>query len=577
MNASVVGVERGAIELRVVQAFGNCPQYIQARDYELLPAIEEMGKERRVRRLSRIDRAERTIIQSADNFYIASYFSGERGTLAHGADVSHRGGRPGFVRIDDDQTLTFPDFTGNFHFNTLGNILTNPRAGLLFLDFENRDLLYLTGTAQVIWDSEEKRAFAGAERLVTFTFEEGICVEDAVPMHWRFREYSPSLTQTGSWEEVATALAARREGNVYRNYRVARVEPESTTITSFYLEPEDGGRIPCHEPGQFLPLELHRPGSGEPIRRTYTISTAPNGSHYRLSIKRELAPEPDLPPGLASNYFHDHIRVGSVLRAMSPRGKFTLGDESVRPLVMLSGGVGLTPMVSMLEQLVSNDDKCGCLREIWFIHGARNGAEHAFAEHVRALADRCNLIRLHFQYSRPAPSDKLGRDYDGIGHVDIGLVKSLLPFDDYDFYLCGPPPFMRANYEGLKSLNVSDVRIHYEFFGEGASLCREAPSFEVAAPLDANPVAVRFTRSGITTVWEPAKGTLLDLAESEGLTPAYSCRSGICQTCSTGIVSGTVDYLDPPMAPPKPGEALICCSYPRRGAEGEEEAVLLDL
>lgn len=578
MTASVVSIEEDVIEMRVKQAFGNCPQYIQARDFEPLPAIDRVGEELPLMRSSELGEHERAMIGRADNFYIASYFSTARGNVAHGADVSHRGGKPGFVRIDDERTLTFPDFTGNFHFNTLGNLLLNPRAGLLFIDFENRDLLYLTGTAEIIWDGEEKRAFTGAQRLVRFTLEEGIRVEGAVPLRWRFREYSPSLTQTGSWEEVAATLAAKREGNVYRSYRVTRVAPESTMITSFYLEPEDGIRLPCHEAGQFLPLELHPSGAEAPILRTYTISTAPNGSHYRLSIKREGPAKPGLLPGLASNYFHDHVKVGTVLRAMSPRGKFTLEDNSLRPVVLLSAGVGLTPMVSMLEQLVSNDNKCGCQRSVWFIHGARNSAEHAFADHVRKLADRCKLIQVHFRFSQPSPSDQAGRDYDSSGHVDIDLIRSLLPFDDYDFYLCGPPPFMHSMYEGIKSLNVSDDRIHYEFFGAGASLHREAhPSFEAAAAPKVGPVPVRFARSGIEAVWEPSKGTLLDLAESEGLTPAYSCRSGICQTCSTKILSGDVQYLEPPMAPPNADEALICCSFPRREVEHGDDAVVLDL
>jgi ferredoxin-NADP reductase/predicted pyridoxine 5'-phosphate oxidase superfamily flavin-nucleotide-binding protein len=581
VNGQVARLSDGNIEIRVAQAFGNCPQYIQARDFELLPDIDRVGEEKPARSLDRFGDVERELLARADNFYIASNFSDDRGSVSHGTDVSHRGGKPGFVRIDDERTLTFPDFLGNFHFNTLGNILLNPRTGLLFIDFANRDLLYLTGSAEILWDSEEGRAFAGAERLVRFSLDEGIRVHRAVPIKWEFRDYSPSLNQGGSWEEVAATLAARREGNRYRDYCVTRVQPESTNVTSFMLEPDDGGAIPCHQAGQFLPLEIHLPGVDEPIRRTYTISNAPNGEYLRLSIKREGPGSPNLPPGLASNSFHDHVRVGAILRAMTPRGKFTLDESSVRPVVLLSAGVGITPMISMLEQLVANSEKCGCERPVWFIHGARNGAEHAFAARVRDLAQRCEKVHAYFRYSRPAAGEKQGLHFDSAGHVDIDLLKSLLPFDDYDFYLCGPTPFMQSMYEGLKSLNVSDARIHYEFFGEGASLHREARRGFAAQPAElakAGPVMVRFLRSGTETIWEPSKGTLLDLAESEGLTPPYSCRSGICQTCSTRIVSGDVVYVEPPMAPPEEGEALICCSYPRRDDKGEDdEAVVLDL
>ena len=169
-----------------------------------------------------------------------------------------------------------------------------------------------------------------------------------------------------------------------------------------------------------------------------------------------------------------------------------------------------------------------------------------------------------------------------MGHVDIELLKSLLPFDDHEFYFCGPPPFMESLYNGLKSLHVADDRIHYEFFGPGTTLLQKfSPGSEslTEALGDRQPVEVRFTRSGIETLWDPSKGTLLDLAESEGLQPAYSCRSGICQTCSTGVVSGNVDYLESPMTEPAENQALICCSYPRSEPVGDENAarLILDL
>ncbi len=581
MNGKIVAVGDGGIEVRVVQSFGNCPQYIQARDFELVPAIDTVGEERPVERASRFGDSEGAIITKADNFYIASQFSEDRARASHGVDVSHRGGKPGFVRIDNDHTLTWPDFVGNFHFNTLGNILLNPRVGLLFIDFDDQDLLYMTGTAEIIWDSEELRAFTGAQRLVRFSMENAIRVVGALPIRWRFREYSPTLEQTGSWEEVAATLAARAEGNVYREFSVTRVEKEGANITSFYLEPKDEGPIPCHKAGQFLPLELHPPGVDAPVLRTYTISDAPNGSYYRLSIKREPSAKPGLPPGIASNYFHDQVTPGTTLRAMSPRGKFTLDISSSRPIVLISAGVGTTPMISMLNQLVKDSVKCGCQRQIWFFHGARNGAEHAFGAHVRGLAEQCETLHVHIRYSRPAESDRQDTDYDSQGHVDIDLLKSLLPLDDYDFYVCGPPPFMEAIYSELKSLNIADERIYYEFFGQGASLHRERRTGveSLATPPDTGPVAVSFVRSGISAVWDPSKGTLLDLAEAEGLRPDYSCRSGICQTCTTKIVSGSVEYLEPPMAPPSEGEVLICCSYPRPQKDGGEadDGIVLDL
>lgn len=267
---------------------------------------------------------------------------------------------------------------------------------------------------------------------------------------------------------------------------------------------------------------------------------------------------------------------------MPPRGKFTLEDSSTRPVVLISGGVGVTPMISMLEQLDKDRKGCGCSRQVWFIHGSKNSEVHAFGDYVRSLANDWPCLRTHVRYSRPLDSDIEGKDYDSVGRIDVDLLKSLLSLDDYEFYLCGPTPFMGSVFDGLKSLNVSDERIHYEFFGLGATLHKERPgSFESLAKQlgDRAPVTVQFVRSGIEATWDPTKGSLLDLAESEGLRPAFSCRSGICQTCTTRIVSGNVDYLEPPMVQPEEGDALICCSYPRakEDAADVDEKIILDL
>ncbi|MEN8133332.1 MAG: pyridoxamine 5'-phosphate oxidase family protein, partial [Pseudomonadota bacterium] len=582
MTGKLTAISDGGFEIKIDQTFGNCPQYIQSRSFEFLPEVDTIGEQRSIQALNRLDDRASEIISIADNFYIATHYSEDPENHSHGTDASHRGGKPGFVRIEDDQTLTFPDFTGNNHFNTIGNIMMNPLAGLLFIDFESGDLLYLTCKAKIIWDSDELHAFDGAQRLVRFTLDEGILVKNGMPIRWNFLEYSPSLEKTGSWEEVAGTITERKEGNVYRNYQVVRVEPESKTITSVYLKPEKGDDIHCHKAGQFLPIEIQPPGLDTPIQRTYTISNAPNGSYYRLSIKREPPAKPDLPPGVSSNYFHDYVRPGTTIRAMSPRGKFTLEESSTRPVVLISGGVGATPMICMLEQLDKDRKGCGCSRQVWFIHAAQNSEVHAFGDYVRNLAIDWASLRVHVRYSRPLDSDIEGKDYDSIGHVDIDLLKSLLSFDDYEFYLCGPPPFMESLYDGLKALNIADERIHYEFFGPGATLHKEQPSgfVSLAEQLgDRAPVPVQFARSGIEATWDPTKGSLLDLAESKGLQPAYSCRSGICQTCATKVVQGEVDYIEPPMVAPGEDTALICCSYPRAKAKENEDVtpLVLDL
>ena len=576
----VAAVRDHFITIRIDQAFGNCPQYIQSRDYELLPGIDAIGEPLARKELDGLDDHAREIIATADHFYIATHYSGDVGDGRDGADVSHRGGKPGFVRIEDERTLIFPDFAGNNFFNTIGNICANPKAGLLFIDFDSGDLLYLTGKAEIIWDSEETSAFVGAERFVRLTVDEGRLIESAVPIRWIFRDYSPSLSFTGSWAEVSDKLAAVQDGNKLRDYRVLRVERESDSISSFYLQPEDGDEIPCHQAGQFLPIEIQPPGSEAPIRRPYTISNAPNGNYYRLSIKREPPAKPGMQPGLSSGFFHDHVKSGTIIRALAPRGKFTLDESNTRPVVMISGGVGATPMISLLEQLRKNTDGCGRTRPVWYIHGAINSGVHAFRDQVHRLAREFSYLTTHVRYSRPLAKDVEGKDHDSTGHVDLELLKSLLPLDDYDFYLCGPTSFMESLYRDLQTLGVADERIHYEFFGAAITLKKKPGTQSLIDELgDQQSVAVHFARSGIETTWDPSRGTLLDLAESEGLQPAYSCRSGVCQTCVTKVSKGQVAYTEQPMVDPGENTALICSAYPRHteGENGDDLPLILDL
>ena len=220
-------------------------------------------------------------------------------------------------------------------------------------------------------------------------------------------------------------------------------------------------------------------------------------------------------------------------------------------------------MVAMLNQIVAD----GATRPVWFVHGTRNGREHAFAGHIRDLAARFDAVTAHVRYSRPDPEDRQGTDYDSAGHVDIDLLRTLLPFGDYDFYLCGPAAFMQSVYRGLRDLNVAEDRIHYEFFGPATVLKdpKETAEADADAEPDTAPVPVRFERTGKSADWSRSRGSLLDLAEAEGLTPAYSCRSGICGTCAVDVVAGGVDYAEQPLATPEPGQALICCATPRDG------------
>ena len=364
------------------------------------------------------------------------------------------------------------------------------------------------------------------------------------------------------------------ERNAHVELNVARIERESDCITSFYLERTDGQKLAPWEPGQFLPIRLRIPGHDAPVTRTYTLSTSANPDYYRLSIRR-------LDPAVASQYLHDNARPGMRIEAMAPRGKFVLDRSSDRPAVFVSGGVGITPMIAMMEHIMAEGRRTGSFRPAHFIHGTQNGAVHAFSRHIRAMAGEHPRMQVHFAYSRPTGDDTLGTTHHSEGHVTIDTLKALLPFGDYDFYLCGPSAFMSTLYEGLTAMNVPPERIHYESFGPG-SVLKPVIAHKPAGELAGDTLArVRFAKSGIDAVWSPGKGNLLELAEEAGLAVAFGCRSGVCGTCKTAIRSGAVDYLEEPLVDRATNEVLLCCSQPRRApghrADTHEPDVVLEL
>jgi ferredoxin-NADP reductase/predicted pyridoxine 5'-phosphate oxidase superfamily flavin-nucleotide-binding protein len=575
-NGQVEKIDADGFTLAVQQSFGNCPQYIQGRDTSLsnqIDAVAYAKQEKFVSHSDRLDASAQALISNADTFFIASSFKGGEGEMSvpSGVDVSHRGGKPGFVRIDDECTLTIPDFVGNFFFNTLGNLLLEPRAGLLFVDFTNGNVLHLAGKAEIIWDGDELKSVTGADRLLRFRVTQAIFVEASLPLRWSAPAASPILARTGSWEDAARSILAGKVPNVYRRFRIQSAVNESATIRSLLLVPVDGLGVASHEPGQFLPIRISLPdASGETtsLLRTYTISDAPNGSSYRLSVKRESA-------GAASNWLHQ-ATIGSELEALAPRGKFHFNMASNRPVVLLSAGVGITPMVAMLNTILVNGGRTRYPNRLIFIHGARNSDEHAFSSDLRALASKHSNFSLHIAYSNPHETDVLGTNHDSVGRVDIALVKRLLSLDDYEVYLCGPAAFMQSLHAALRSLHIPENQIHSESFGPAAVASPKPVKISAATPAkieSAEAVEVVFSTSGITAQWRPESGTLLELAEANGLSPAFSCRSGICGTCATKLCKGDVVYSEEPMAEMNAGEVLICCATPRPGPHLESESL----
>lgn len=271
----------------------------------------------------------------------------------------------------------------------------------------------------------------------------------------------------GREAEIYRAQAAAPGGWAgWREFVVDQVVEESEVIKSFYLRPADGGRVMRHKPGQYLTFKLDMPGHGA-LKRNYSISSAPSDSAYRITVKREPSPPetPDAPAGAASNWLHDIAAPGTVLQVAPPAGDFVLEPES-GPVVLLSGGVGLTPMVSMLEAIVQQ----AAPRPTWYVHGAQNGRVHAMAGRIRELQASNEEIKAVCFYAEPDPDDVRGEDYDQDGFITVNWLKAHTPFDDAVFYLCGPKPFLRALVPQLAVAGVDATRIRYEFFGPADEL-----------------------------------------------------------------------------------------------------------
>jgi ferredoxin-NADP reductase len=361
----------------------------------------------------------------------------------------------------------------------------------------------------------------------------------------------------------------------FRPFEVVRKTAENRLITSFVLRPLDRADWRRFEPGQFLVFRLPNGKDGHVLRH-YSISSNPSEvGTYRITVKREAAPNAGLPDGTGSGYLHEKIDVGSVLEVAGPSGEFKLESGSNRPIVLLSGGVGITPMMSMLHAASADPD-----RKIFFIHACRDGSLHTLPDEIGRIAQRRPGIVVHTIYQDPSDADRAAKRHQSDGFVTRELLQKLLPLDDYDFYLCGPSPFMQAVFATLRGLGVARNRIAYEFFGPATILDPEvSPQLSnrhsgaivdsaVANPMTAMPV-VTFVRAGIKAAWTPSH-SLLDFAEANGLTPEFSCRAGVCGTCRTKLVAGEVEYFEEPLDPPGPGEVLLCCSRPR-------SAVTLDL
>ena len=347
----------------------------------------------------------------------------------------------------------------------------------------------------------------------------------------------------------------------FRQMRVASVHKESN-VTSLVLYPLDGQPLGMFQAGQFVVLRLLVDPNKPPVLRSYSLSDLPAADHLRISVKDELN-------GIGSSFLCRRTREGDVINVSAPRGSFTL-RPSQNPAVLLSAGVGATPVLSMLHKLASEKSQ----REVWWIYGARNRADHPFAEESRSLLKQLPRGRGCIVYSRPTPSDRIGTDFDASGHIDITLLERIGVPQGSDFYLCGPSSFLKNMRDGLNSWSVPAEKVHTEIFGALESITPGIAQVQHTPHLPQGPPgsgpAVSFVRSGITVAWDPKFASFLELAEACDVPVRWSCRTGVCHTCMTSLISGSISYNPEPLENPVPGNLLICCSQPHA-------AVTLDL
>jgi len=382
----------------------------------------------------------------------------------------------------------------------------------------------------------------------------------ALPDGWK-ASFRAMLNQSGSPAGTAgnaglTAVSPPPAWPGFRPMAVTALDRETESVISVHLADPAGAAVPAAGPGQFLTVRLPAGPEGQPLLRSYSLSGPPGASSYRISVKRE-------PHGAGSQFVHARLRAGDLLDVAAPRGTFIL-QPGETPVLLISAGVGATPVLAMLNALAAA--RSG--RDIWWLHGARSRAEEPFAAESRSLLAELASGHRQISYSRPGPGDVRGRDYQTLGRLSPDVLAGLGLPRNADAYICGPAAFMAQVSAALAGLGIDGSRVHTEIFGTAGS---QTPGIAPAAARPPHPPAdqpgtgplVAFARSGLTVPWDQGYASLLELAEACDVPVRWSCRTGVCHTCETALLSGTVGYAPDPVDDPAGGSALICCSQPR--------------
>jgi MOSC domain-containing protein YiiM/ferredoxin-NADP reductase len=356
---------------------------------------------------------------------------------------------------------------------------------------------------------------------------------------------------------LAPAAAAHPVAPGFRPLAVTAIDEECADVLSLTLQSKDGQPLPVALPGQYVVLRLHPAEGGPLLFRSYSLSGPASTDRWRISVKIE-------PQGAGGTYLRQRVRVGDALDVSAPRGSFVL-QPGERPVVLLSAGIGATPVLAMLHSLAAASSK----RQVLWLHGARDRRHHPFAAEVRRLVGALERGRSYVCYSRPDANDEPGQDFDAVGHLSRPIFEAVGVPREAEAWLCGPTRFMAEMKEALTACGLSPARLHVEIFNGGESMTPGVVGAPARAPHPPKDDAgtgplVSFARSGVAAHWAPAYQSILELAEACDVPVRWSCRTGVCHNCESGLVSGAVAYGPEPLDPPADGNVLVCCSRPTR-------------
>jgi ferredoxin-NADP reductase/MOSC domain-containing protein YiiM len=355
---------------------------------------------------------------------------------------------------------------------------------------------------------------------------------------------------------LAPAVAAHPASSGFQSLVVTAIDRESADVLSFAMQSTDGHQLPMALPGQYVVVRLKPTAGGPALYRSYSLSGPLSTERYRISVKIE-------PGGAAGKYLTEHLRVGDRLDVSSPRGDFVL-QAGERPIVLLSAGIGATPVLAMLHALAAGRST----RQVIWLHAARDGQHHPFAGEVRGLMSALTNGRSYVSYTRPDATDKTGDDFNATGRLSQSVFDAIALPRHADVYLCGPNQFMADMNDALAASGVAPERIHIEIFNGGESRTPGVVGAIARAPHPPSGGAntdllISFARSGISAHWDPSRyASILEMAEACDVPVRWACRTGVCHNCESGLVSGTVGYEPEPLDKPADGNLLVCCSQP---------------